>query len=114
MNEDKQTLIENFQDKVRDEFYEYQRDLLDQSKDMIFEMSYQTTIKEEIKDLLVSVSSFHSPYELKTLTKVDGILDSIYEDWLKWDSPLSSDLQTSLYNSLGKLLHHKEKEDCER
>ena len=114
MNEDKRTLIENFQDKITDEFYEYQRDLLDQSKDMIFEMSYQTTIKEDMKDLLISVSTLYTPYELKTLTKIDGLLDCLYSDWLKWDSPLSSNLQDSMFHSIGKIFEHKEKEDCER
>ena len=91
MNEDKRTLIENFQDKLTNEFYDYQRDLLEKSKDIVFEMSYQTTIKEEIKDLLISVAMFHTPYELKTLNNTDNLINQVYNDWLKWDSPLSSD-----------------------
>ena len=108
-------LKEKFIDKITDEFYDYERDLLNESKETIFEMSYQTTVKEEIKDLLLADIDFYSNNDFKILNKTKHLLDIFYDDWLGWDSPLSSEIEDSFHETLLRIVNEESsKEKNER
>ena len=76
------------------------RELLNDTKNEILENSYQTTIKEEIKNFILEISTQLSINDLESLYNTKDILNVIYDEWLKYDSPFSTDLENCIFESV--------------
>ena len=67
MNKSKKELKPKLQNKLNDELKNYRTELLKDCKEEIFEHSYQTTTKEEIKNFIIEISSNLSINDLDAL-----------------------------------------------
>ena len=109
--------MENYREllksKLNDEFEDYKKDLLTKDKENIFKESYQTNIKEQIKYFLTDISQDYSNDKLKSIYNTDNVLDTFYNDWIKWDSPFSINLEDSIFDSIGRT-PNRSLEDRER
>lgn len=90
----------NLNYKINEEFKNYKNQLLKETKENIFEQSYQTNIKEEIKDFIFEISTQLSINDLESLYNTKDILNILYNDWLKYDSPFSTDLENCIFESV--------------
>lgn len=97
---------ELLKEKLNNEFEDYKKELLTKDKETIFKKSYQTNIKEQIRAFLKDISKDYSNEELKAIYQSNDILSTYYEDWKKWDSPFSINLEDSIFDSVGKTLNH--------
>ena len=111
MNRNKKELHDKFEIKLDSEFNTYKENLLKESKEKIFNSSYETTVKQEIKDFLVEISSQYSGKELISLFNTNKLLSCCYNDWLKWDSPFSTDLEESTFESIGRIITKDSEKD---
>lgn len=78
-------------DKLNNELEKYKEDLLKERPEVIYEMSYKTTCMEEIKESLSYVANL-SNFNIKTLSKIDNILETFYDKWLHADGSLRESL----------------------
>ncbi len=100
MNKGKKELQPKLQNKLNEEFKNYKNQLLKETKENIFEQSYQTNIKEEIKDFIFEISTQLSINDLESLYNTKDILNILYNDWLKYDSPFSTYLENCIFESV--------------
>ena len=100
MNKSKKEIQPKLETKLNIELKNYKTELLKDSKNEIFEHSYQTTIKEEIKNFILEISTQLSINDLESLYNTKDILNTIYDDWLKYDSPFSTDLENCIFESV--------------
>ncbi len=100
MNKSKKEIQPKLENKLSTELKNYKTELLKDSKNEIFEHSYQTTIKEEIKNFILEISTQLSINDLESLYNTKDILNTIYDDWLKYDSPFSTDLENCIFESV--------------
>ncbi len=100
MNKSKKELQPKLQNKLNTELKNYKTELLKGSKNDILEHSYQTTIKEEIKNFIFEISAHLNSNELQSLYNTKDILNSIYNDWINYDSPFSTDLENCIFESV--------------
>lgn len=100
MNKIKKEIQPKLENKLNTELKNYKNELLKDNKKDILEHSYQTTIKEEIKNFILEISTTLSINDLKALYYTKDILNVIYDDWLKYDSPFSTDLENCIFESV--------------
>lgn len=100
MNKSKKELQPKLQNKLNTELKNYKNELLKDSKNEILEYSYQTTLKEEIKNFIFEISTNLSVNDLEALYHTKDILNSIYDDWINYDSPFSTDLENCIFESV--------------
>lgn len=100
MNKSKKEIQPKLENKLNTELKNYKTELLKDSKNEIFEHSYQTTIKEEIKNFVLEISTQLSINDLESLYNTKDILNTIYDDWIKYDSPFSTDLENCIFESV--------------
>lgn len=100
MNKSKKEIQPKLENKLNMELKNYKTELLKNSKNDIFEHSYQTTIKEEIKNFILEIYTTLSINDLEALYYAKDILNVIYDDWLKYDSPFSTDLENCIFESV--------------
>lgn len=100
MNKNKKELQPKLQNKLNEEFKNYKIQLLKENKENILEKSYQTTIKDEIKNFILEINTHLSINDLETIYNTKDILNVIYDDWLKYDSPFSTDLENCIFESV--------------
>lgn len=100
MNKSKKEIQPKLENKLSTELKNYKTELLKDSKNEIFEHSYQTTIKEEIKNFILEISTQLSINDLESLYNTKDILNVIYDEWLKYDSPFSTDLENCIFESV--------------
>ncbi len=86
------------------EFDNFEEDIIQKSKEEIFNRAYEITVKEEIKDVIKNMNLHRAEKEMLILQ--DNILDSIYQDWLKDDTPLGSSMENSIERSIDILTKH--------
>lgn len=86
------------------EFDNFEEDIIQKSKEEIFDRAYEITVKEEIKDVIKNMNLHRAEKEMLILQ--DNILDSIYQDWLKDDTPLGSSMENSIERSIDILTKH--------
>lgn len=113
MNKSKKELQPKLQNKLNTELKNYKTELLENTKKDILEHSYQTTIKEEIKNFIFEISRNLSIEALEGLYATDNLLSSIYDDWIKYDSPFSTNLENCIFESIG-YIKEKYLEDYEK
>lgn len=100
MNKSKKELEQKVIHKINQELNYYKSKLLKENNETIFEQSYQSTIKEEIKNFILDISTQLSCNDLKSLYNTKDILNVIYNNWLKYDSPFSTDLENCIFESV--------------
>lgn len=71
--------------KVEHEYEEYKKVLLSSSPNTVFDMSYETAIKTEIKSLLADGDILYNK-DIDTLLSVDNTLDYLYQLYLDDDT----------------------------
>ena len=102
---EKNKSIENMLDYIlQGEFNDFKEKTMKMSKNEIFDASYEITAKEEIKDAIKSMNLHRAEKEMLLLQ--DNILDEIYQDWLKNDTPLGLSMQDSIEQSIDILTKH--------
>lgn len=89
---------------LEDEFQDFKEDIMKKSKKEIFDTSYEITAKEEIKDTIKNMNLHRAEKEMLILQ--ENILDEIYQDWLKDDTPLGLSMQDSIEQSIDILTKH--------
>lgn len=88
-----ETLSSQLIDKLRDEYTEYCQELLNREKQEIFDRHYETTVKYE---LLCEISAHENYFDFLStavqanLLSMPGLLDMLYERWLKHDSSIGT------------------------
>lgn len=100
MNKNKKELRQKVTHKLNQELNDYKSRLLKESNEDILEQSYQTTVKEEINNFILDISTQLSCNDLKSLYNTKDILNVIYDDWLKYDSPFSTNLENCIFESV--------------
>lgn len=113
MNKSKKEIQHKLENKLNTELKNYKTKLLNDSKNKIFENSYQTSIKEEIKNFILEISTTLSINDLKALYYTKDILNIIYDDWLNYDSPFSTDLENCIFESV-EYIKKRHLEDYEK
>ena len=95
-------------DRARKEYADYKKGLLELTKELIIEKSYETAVKQEFIDEL----EFSDLYidEKKALMNRDHLLDELYNDWLDYDCGLYEALEDS-FNSTVTYFTRRYKED---
>lgn len=89
---------------LESEFDDFKEDIIQKSKKEIFDRAYEITAKIEIKDLIKHMNLHRAEKEMLILQ--DNILDDIYQDWLKDDTPLGSSMENSIERSIDILTKH--------
>ncbi len=89
-------------EKLEKEYEKYKKNLLLKSKEEILENSYETTVKEEIVDIL-SYSNLDNR-EIKALLEDNDILTEFYQDWLDCDTPLYASMEYCVQDSVDIVL----------
>ena len=89
---------------LESEFDDFKEDIIQKSKKEIFDRAYEITAKMEIKDLIKHMNLHRAEKEMLILQ--DNILDDIYQDWLKDDTPLGSSMENSIERSIDILTKH--------
>lgn len=100
MNKSKKEIQPKLEAKLNTELKNYKTELFKESKNEIFEHSYQTTIKEEIKNFILDISINLNIEALEDLYNTDNLLNTLYDDWLKYDSPFSINLENCIFESV--------------
>ena len=116
--EENELLQGELAEKLEKEYERYKENLLTKTKEEILERNYETTVKQEIVDIL-SYSDLDD-CEIKVLLEEDDILTEFYQDWLDCDTPLyasmeycvqdSVDIVLRCYNKTQKAKGNEEKE----
>lgn len=86
------------------EFDDFKEDIIQKSKKEIFDRAYEITVKEEIKYVIKNMNLHRAEKEMLILQ--NNILDSIYQDWLKDDTPLGLSMENSIERSIDILTKH--------
>lgn len=89
---------------LESEFDDFKEVIIQKSKKEIFDRAYEITAKMEIKDLIKHMNLHRAEKEMLILQ--DNILDDIYQDWLKEDTPLGSSMENSIERSIDVLTKH--------
>lgn len=89
---------------LESEFDDFKEDIIQKSKKEIFDRAYEITSKMEIKDAIKHMNLHRAEKEMLILQ--DNILDDIYQDWLKDDTPLGSSMENSIERSIDILTKH--------
>lgn len=79
--------------KVKNEFNNYKKKLLELPKELIIDKSYETTVKQEFIDELKYKDLYID--EKKALINRDNLLDEFYKDWLDTDAELYEAIDNS-------------------
>ena len=103
------TLKEDFQDKLTDEYSLFIRDMLKKPKDEIMDRAYEIVCKEGIKDELLSMPI--DDKERAILVDTDNVLEEFYRDWLDFDVPLTDSMRDSIEDSIASATKYYGKQD---
>ena len=79
--------------KVKGEYADYLNELIEMSKEVIIDKSYETAVKQEFIDELQYSDLYVD--EKKALMNRDHLLDEFYNDWLDNDTGLYEALDNS-------------------
>ena len=99
-NQYNESLDDKLEFKLNKEYFEFTEGLLRKSKEEILQKSYEITVKEEIKDILLSDELNLHDKEKIILLNTDNVLTEFYHDWLDIDIPLGDALRDTLEESI--------------
>ena len=90
--------------KVKNEFNDYKKKLLELPKELIVDKSYETAVKQEFIDELEYKDLYID--EKKALINRDNLLDEFYNDWLDTDAGLYEAIDNSFEETLTYLTRY--------
>lgn len=87
MEDNAKVLYAELQEKVGREYNEYIKSLHDMTADEIIEKSYETVMLQEFKTVIEKrAENRFGIDQLHRLLQIDNVLDTLYQDWLQFDS----------------------------
>ena len=100
---------ELFYKRIYAELLNFKNDLLAQDKEIIYRSSYKIEFLTNVYEILVDQAEKQSEAVLYRLVyQCTGILDSLYEEWLRMEDNAFSELQEYVHNELFKESELKE------
>lgn len=105
---DYEKIKDTLENKLEKEMFDYKQGLMKTcTLDDLLNRSYQTVIKEEMKDLIIG--STLDKEKIKVLLKTDNILERLYNDYLKTDYNITSEIEESIEESISVILKEYQK-----
>ena len=100
---------ELFYKRMYAELLNFKNDMLIQDKEIIYRSSYKIEFFVNVYEILVDQAEKQSDAVLYRLVyQCTGILDSLYEEWLRMEDNAFSELQEYVHNELFKESELKE------
>ena len=100
---------ELFYKRIYAELLNFKNDMLTQDKEIIYRSSYKIEFFVNVYEILVDQAEKQSEAVLYRLVyQCTGILDSLYEEWLRMEDNAFSELQEYIHNELFKESEMKE------
>ena len=100
---------ELFCKRIYAELLNFKNDMLTQDKEIIYRSSYKIEFFVNVYEILVDQAEKQSEAVLYRLVyQCTGILDSLYEEWLRMEDNAFSELQEYVHNELFKESELKE------
>lgn len=100
---------ELFYKRIYAELLNFKNDMLTQDKEIIYRSSYKIEFFVNVYEILVDQAEKQSEAVLYHLVyQCTGILDSLYEEWLRMEDNAFSELQDYVYKELFKKSELKE------
>ena len=100
---------ELFYKRIYAEFLNFKNDMLTQDKEIIYRSSYKIEFFVNVYEILVDQVEKQSEAVLYRLVyQCTGILESLYEEWLRMEDNAFSELQDYVYKELFKKSELKE------
>lgn len=100
---------ELFYKRIYAELLNFKNDMLTQDKEIIYRSSYKIEFFVNVYEILVDQAEKQSEAVLYRLVyQCTGILDSLYEEWLRTEDNAFSELQEYVHNELFKESELKE------
>ena len=93
---------EQFFQKLKEEYQQFRQRILQKDKQDIIKDSYRIEIFEEFYKILVEKGDTLSDAILRNLLYQSGILDFLYDCWLKKEDSQLQELMDSVEEELGK------------
>ncbi|MDE6615577.1 MAG: DUF3848 domain-containing protein [Lachnospiraceae bacterium] len=95
---------EKIQERLEREFNNYKEQLINSDKQLIFDKTYETAIKQEISLFFAECTEDESRLEILDKFPVAGVLlDYLYDLWMDADSGIDIEI----FNTLGMELQQK-------
>lgn len=86
--------------KIAGELRLFRYNILKQEKEEIFNDAYRIDCRQRICDILAEQSGRMSPEELEVCTSISGLLEHLYERWLKEPDAWNEELEHSLCSEI--------------
>lgn len=100
---------ELFYKRIYAELLNFKNDMLTQDKEIIYRSSYKIEFFVNVYEILVDQAEKQSEAVLYRLVyQCTGILESLYEEWLRMEDNAFSELQDYVYKELFKKSELKE------
>lgn len=100
---------ELFYKRIYAELLNFKNDMLTQDKEIIYRSSYKIEFFVNVYEILVDQAKKQSEAVLYRLVyQCTGILESLYEEWLRMEDNAFSELQEYVHNELFKESELKE------
>ena len=100
---------ELFYKRIYAELLNFKNDMLTQDKEIIYRSSYKIEFFVNVYEILVDQAEKQSEAVLYRLVyQCTGLLDSLYEEWLRMEDNAFSELQEYVHNELFKESELKE------
>lgn len=100
---------ELFYKRIYAELLNFKNDMLTQDKEIIYRSSYKIEFFVNVYEILVDQAEKQSEAVLYRLVyQCTGILESLYEEWLRMEDNAFSELQEYIFNELFKESELKE------
>lgn len=100
---------ELFYKRIYAELLNFKKDMLTQDKEIIYRSSYKIEFFANIYEILVDQAEKQSEAVLYRLVyQCTGIMESLYEEWLRMEDNAFSELQEYVHNELFKESELKE------
>ena len=94
---------ELFYKRIYAELLNFKNDMVTQDKEIIYRSSYKIEFFVNVYEILVDQAEKQSDAVLYRLVyQCTGILDSLYEEWLRMEDNVFSELQEYVHNELFK------------
>ena len=107
-------LSDSLVEKLQKEIANYKSELVKEPKKIILNASYQTCVKEEMKDIVSYHADYMTDKELKVLNNTNNLIDILYYDWLGYDSQFSEEILQSTFQSISRLVNKAELDEREK
>ena len=97
---ERKQLEEAFRQKISRELEEFKEEALRMGKEEIFSIAYRIDCMTRIYEMLAEHSGDLGEEELKRCIQEEGLLQSLYQRWLKSPAPQEGDLEHSVWSGI--------------